>query len=56
MALAAETDKAQDQALRFANALRWERGQRKESEDRANSLQAVREACPWSQFHLAAVH
>ena len=40
MADAAEN--AQNQALRFANALRWERGQRKEAEERSEGLAAVR--------------
>lgn len=49
-----DADKAQDQALRFANALRWERGQRKESEDRANTLQGVRNLASVS-FRLSCV-
>ena len=39
---ATEAETATNQALRFANALRWERGQRKEGEERLEAAQAVR--------------
>jgi hypothetical protein len=37
--LASGSDQAQNQALRFANALRWERGQRKEAEEKLEAMQ-----------------
>lgn len=40
--MATDAETATNQALRFANALRWERGQRKESEERLEAANAVR--------------
>jgi hypothetical protein len=39
---ATDAETATNQALRFANALRWERGQRKQSEERLEAANAVR--------------
>eukprot|EP01043_Picozoa_sp_COSAG02_P022882 COSAG02_NODE_1203_length_13900_cov_11.040287_17_plen_71_part_00 len=39
---------ATNQALRFANALRWERGQRKEGEERLEAANEVRCICVWA--------
>ena len=37
-----DAEVATNQALRFANALRWERGQRKEGEERLEAANEVR--------------
>ena len=42
----ADAEVATNQALRFANALRWERGQRKEADEKLESAQAVRGTLP----------